>query len=65
MKLYDPKKKYKVECRAIMRKDVEVYGNEVERVKKEWDKKFEGRKDFQPYYLINEVKDNGKSRNNN
>ena len=55
MKEYDSNKKYKVECRAIMKKDVEVPGSEVERVKKEWKGKFKDRTDFQVYFMINEV----------
>jgi len=54
MNQYDPKKKYKVQCRAIMMKDVEVPGSEVERVKKEWLEKFKDRTDFQPYVMVNE-----------
>lgn len=55
-KKYDMNKKYKVECRALMMKDLELPGSEVERALKEWKKKFEGRSDFQVYFMINEVR---------
>lgn len=54
---YNPQIRYSVKCRAIMMQDHNnVPGSEVEKIKTNWEKKFNGRADFQTYFMINEVR---------
>jgi len=52
---YDPSKKYRLECRALLKYDVVIPGSEIERIKKEFVKKYGNRNEVSVYFMENEM----------